>query len=1113
MADENVKNALSDLGFGGAEPSPVTGVVSDLAIKAAQKEVERKSAEYSWLDLVAERQADAGTIPSALALLNRPDPVAGEAVTPEVVDQLFEGITDERGAKRVRDALDNKGVTYARAIANEVRGTIEANKILSDAGLRGATAMIFSDVFDPADWAIAGGTALAVGAAAPVAAPVTVPVTAAGVKINRLFSKFKNNKKYLAMAAGVGGAELAGLEYLRAQHKYDITGGDIFLAGTIGAAGGAGFTKLAQVLTRRSQITQALRKQADGEVLTDFETQLLRQNDDEILARNFRNDSFVRDDFNIDEQEGVITGSGLTRKDFTEMTQEELDAVSKQRGVGAKYRGIISAFVTGKNSEDGVARWLSDGLGLNSTGNKDASAVGFGALEQRDTIVMRTRLRIANRIKSLREASGYDVADFNVLVSRQIRKPSDEAPDAVKQAAEVYKAEMDSLARQAIDANVAGFDVGTISRIDNYVPRIFNRGNIQRLREGRLRDNADGTINEGFNTLAEEAIRRGQPDIEARVKARLKSRKKKADDAAVQAFIKRMARGYIKSVINPSYGNTTRLKMANGDFDVQDFANIMKAEGFTSAEIDIMVDVMTRNIKVKGNKRSRPRMILDEMTEVNVTDSNGQLYRLRFNDLLEENVENLFDSYTFQLAGAIGLARNGINTNQLGSNFETIFTKMSTKATEAEKKAIRYMYESVTGEFAYSGRQIAGQEMGEGTAQFLRRMRELSFMANMGMSGMAALMELSNALFEYSLPTLMKTMPMYASLVKRAQNGELTNKVAREMTAATGIGSDGLVSKVTSMRSRLEGDVTEGITIDGEITKFDELLGKGRIATAVLSGLQGVTDVLRRISLYNYASEWALAHRKGQVAFSAIKREQLGITDDMANRIRIMIDDNADFLDNDTLDSLNLDRWADSEAADVFAASARREATQAVQEMNAGSVNPLLRSEVGKSFFQFLSFPMASLEQQAMRLGVRGANGDAGQVARIMLFSATLGSMMYMGRSYLNSMGRSDQEEYMKRRMRWHELIEGSLSQIGAASLFGYVYQLTTGTMDGNTNALTPAGFSMFASGIKGVTDTVDAVFGGDLTESELRSLLRVLPFTSLYGARQIVNALAQTAD
>ena len=189
---------------------------------------------------------------------------------------------------------------------------------------------------------------------------------------------------------------------------------------------------------------------------------------------------------------------------------------------------------------------------------------------------MRTRLRIANRIKSLREASGYDIADFNVLVSRQIRKPSDEAPDAVKQAADIYKAEMDSLARQAIDANVAGFDVGTISRIDNYVPRIFNHGNIKRLQKDDCVITLMAQSTRGFNTLAEEAIRRGQPDIEARVKARLKARKKKADDAAVQAFIKRMARGYIKSVINPSYGNTTRLKMANGDFDVQDFANIAK---------------------------------------------------------------------------------------------------------------------------------------------------------------------------------------------------------------------------------------------------------------------------------------------------------------------------------------------------------------------------------------------------------------------------------------------------------------------------------------------------------------------------------------------------------
>lgn len=1116
MAEENIERELSQLGFGGAEPSPLTGVVSDLAIKAAQRKVKEEADQYSFWDLIMERQMDAGTIPSAMSLFDRPTPVQGEAITEEVVNELTAGITDEVAVKRILDALEQKGVTYGRAIASEVRRTIEANKILTQAGLRGAGAMILSDVFDPADAAIMAASAGVVSAVAPPAAPLTAPIAAGTAKVARLFGKFKNNKKYLAMAAGVGGTELAALELLRAQSKYDITGGDIILAGTLGAAGSAAFTKLGQVLTKRSMIQQALRKQADGEELTDFETTLLRQNDDEILAQRFRQQAYDNDDFGVDELSEVTSGSGLSRKDYTEMTEDELAAIPKQRGIFAGARGSLSAFVRAKNSDDDTIRWLADGLGLNSTGNKvgadgRVTAVNFGALEQRDTLVMRYRLSVANPIRQLLEESGLSRADFNVLVSRQIRGTTEQMPPSVVRAAEVYKTEMKKLAQQAIDADVAGFDVGTISRIQDYAPRIFNRGNIQRLRQGRLADNPDGTLNEGWFQLSEAAIRKGQPDIEKTVAAALKRRKKKADDAAVQAFIKRMARGYIQTVIDPKYDQLARLKVANGDFDAQDFIKIMKAEGFTSAETDIMFDVLTRNIKPKGNKRARPRMLLDEMASVTVRGSDGNTFNLKFTDILEENMENLFDSYVFQLSGAIGLARNGINTNTAGTSFENIISK-ATKATAEEKKAIRYMYEATTGEWAYTGAQFAGQEISESMRQLARRGREVSFAANMGMSGMAALMELSNALFEYSLPTLMKTVPMYGKLIRRARNGELDSRLAREMTAGTGVGGDGLVSKVTTMRSRLEGDVTEGVQIDGEITKTDELLGGARMFVSKWSGLQGVTDVLRRVSLYNYASEWAYKHKAGQVAFSAIKREQLGITDDMANRIRRMIDAEAEYLPDGTLEALHVDRWADTEAAEIFFASARREATQAVQEMNAGSVNGLLRSEVGKTFFQFLSFPMASMEQQAMRLGVRAANGDAMTVARIMSFSALMGGMMYMSRSYLNSMGRSDQDEYMKRRMETSELLQGALSQIGAASLFGYIYQITTGTMDGNTSVMTPPVVSMFGAGVKGTADLFGAIGEDELTESQLRSLLRVFPFTSLYGARQIINATANAA-
>jgi hypothetical protein len=1120
MAEQNFLKDMEELGFGGAEPSPLTATVSDLALKAARKQAEAEREDLGFWEMVGMRQLDAGTIFSATALLDRPEAGEQEALTDEIIEELTGGITDERAITRILEAAGSKGVNYGRAIAREVRQTIETNQALSEQGLTGAAAMLFSDVLDPADAAIMAATAAGVSAAAPPLAPVTAPVAAAGAKGYRLFSKFKNNKKYLAMAAGVGGTELAALELLRSQSKYDITGGDIILAGTIGAAGGAGFTKLGQVMYRRSVVQQALRKQADGEPLTATETAILRQNDDEILAQKFRQMAHDNDDFGVDELAEITGGSGLTRKDFTQMTPEELAAVPRQRGVGAGVRGFLSAFVETKNSDDGIVRWLGDGLGLNSTGNKvgadgRVTAVNFGALEQRDTLVMRYRLSIANPIKELREQyisrTNISQADWNVLVSRQLRMPNPAADPAVVKAANIYKTKMKELAQQAVDANVAGFDVGTISRIQNYAPRIFNRGNIRRLREGTLKDNADGSLNAAWGQLAEAAIRRGQPNIETTVKKALeKKRKGKAVSAKmVKDYITRISNGYIKGVLDPSYNQRSNAKMANGDFDVEDFTNVMKAEGFGDDDIELILDVLTADAKVKGHKRALPRMILDEATEITVTGSDGKPFQLRFHNLLEENMENLFDSYVFQLSGSIGLARNGIDTNEVGSSFETIISKISNQGDAARQKEIeslRYMYESTNGRFAYRS------DLTETQKQTLRRVRELSFMANMGMSGMAAIMELSNAIFEYSFSTLIKTVPMYGKLIRDSRTGQLSSRVAREMEAATGVGGDGIVSKVTTMRSRLEGDVSEGIQIDGEITKFDELLGKGRIFTSIASGLQGVTDVLRRVTLYNYASEWAYAHKAGKVAMSPIKREQLGITDEMAQRIRNQIDEHADYLPDGTLNGLNADRWTDSDAADIFFASARREATQAVQEMNAGSVNARLRGEVGKSFFQFLSFPMASMEQQAMRLGVRFANGDQMQVAKIMSFSMMLGSMMYMSRSYLNSMGRSDQEEYMKRRMETANLLQGALSQIGAASLFGYIYQLTTGAMDGNTNALTPAGVSMGIGAIKGAGDMWDALGEGELSETELRSLLRIFPFTSLYGVRQILNATANAA-
>ena len=235
----------------------------------------------------------------------------------------------------------------------------------------------------------------------------------------------------------------------------------------------------------------------------------------------------------------------------------------------------------------------------------------------------------------------------------------------------------------------------------------------------------------------------------------------------------------------------------------------------------------------------------------------------------------------------------------------------------------------------------------------------------------------------------------------------------RELEELTGLGTDVLTGKFTRV-SRFEGDAMD-ITDDAKITKTDEWLGRGREATAFLSGLTPVTAGLRRMSMLNFATAWSRAARKNDNPFSKIKLEQLGIDPTMSLRIREQILKHSTFKDADKkiIESLNTKNW-DEDVRDVFQVAAYRDTTQNVQEMSLGSTNAFLRGEWGKTVFQFLSFPLAAMEQQAMRLGVRAFNGDATTVTKILLSSVFMGSLMYTGRVYLNAEGRGDRDKYIK---------------------------------------------------------------------------------------------------
>ena len=150
-----------------------------------------------------------------------------------------------------------------------------------------------------------------------------------------------------------------------------------------------------------------------------------------------------------------------------------------------------------------------------------------------------------------------------------------------------------------------------------------------------------------------------------------------------------------------------------------------------------------------------------------------------------------------------------------------------------------------------------------------------------------------------------------------------------------------------------------------------------------------------------------------------------------------------------------------------------------------------------------MNFTFSSMEQQSQRLGVKIMGGDSLAVAKLLTAAMGMGTLMYVARTHLNAAGRSDKEEYLEKRFEWQNVVAGAAGQIGAASIFSYITQLSTGVLTGNSYAITPPALSL----LYGAGTSINSLFSeGDFKESEYRKALRLLPYQSLYGARQILN-------
>ena len=245
--------------------------------------------------------------------------------------------------------------------------------------------------------------------------------------------------------------------------------------------------------------------------------------------------------------------------------------------------------------------------------------------------------------------------------------------------------------------------------------------------------------------------------------------------------------------------------------------------------------------------------------------------------------------------------------------------------------------------------------------------------------------------------------------------------------------------------------------------------------------------------------------------------EQLGLAEADVKLIQSTMKKHAKFGKNGKLEHLGMDKWADSpegfKARELFTDSMHREANNLIQETNVGNTHRFFRGEVGKTLGQFLSFVLGSTEQQTQRLAVRAVNGDAPAVARVMLATSSIGSLMYVAKINAASLGMSSKEakEYREKMLTGNRIILGSLSMMGSLGIYSTVLQRA---FAGGPIIANPT-LDLFETGRKAGGSLFDyAVNGDELTEREWRQFFRLAPFYTLHGVRQVADGVAsQLAD
>lgn len=489
---------------------------------------------------------------------------------------------------------------------------------------------------------------------------------------------------------------------------------------------------------------------------------------------------------------------------------------------------------------------------------------------------------------------------------------------------------------------------------------------------------------------------------------------------------------------------------------------------------------------------AKHRMELDEGFGMMLKDTNTYTEQfVRIADLYDNNIENLFNGYVGGASGRIAAARiSGFKTD---GDFNMALDKVKAALPDEQER------ERVVARATEVWKYLTGRPLESGPDTFLHRAGR--FMRNYNMSrvgwsfGLAQIADMGNVVAIGGLRVLRRGIPELRTLLKKGVDGQLENKLGRELREIGGIG--------TAFRS---GSMwgAQYDEVFGVQNRAEFLMRGAARATAKGSGMayinEGMQFLAAKYTLDGFAS--------GQ--FPAKRLAQMGLSPEDAAAIKAHLVKHNGGTD---VKDMGLD-GLDPAIRFKMLHAVRKNATRAVQENDWGATFPFMHSSLGKILVQFRTFSLVALSKQSLYL----AHQRDGEAIASLLWGTLFGSLSYA--AYVMATKPSDTwaDHFDEKK-----LATAALSRSGWASIFPSVIDtpITFAGFDPLFNYRNSGLPSNALSGVPTIEaiDRASKVVRGvkdvglgerSATEKDINNAVRLAPLGTIWGMGHALNSIAE---